>query len=392
MGSNRLSFAVLLLFAACGDDDPTIFPVPVDADVTSDVEADAPDVTDTTPQPDVEVDGTDVPRDAPADSDDTGGDPPMDVPNSDVPDSAPDAEEDLLVDADAGTPDADESDSGCDDSDDDGVCDVDDRCPGSPDGEDADSDGVPDGCDNCPSEANPSQLDSDGDWSATAAEIDYQWRLGLDDGLTLADDEVRVVEIGFDWEYFGLVVDEIAVSSNGFLSVDLESGDGCCTGGILGGAASAGGAEPSPPGVIAGFWEDLSPPEGGRIRYGTLGEPGTRAFVVAFEDVSHCCGTVPSVAFQMVLLESGGAEVHCRDCGPTFTPLVDIATQGVQSPHGRVFASMPGRNAAEWSALEDGVEFGWTSSPGDGVGDVCDPCPFDAPDDSDGDGVCDSDE
>lgn len=388
MRSFRLPTLVLLsTLAACGDDDPPPFPIVGDAEVSPDTRADAAtdsgtDVAETDTSADTNPDTVDVEEDPTAD------------PTADAPDGGDDADatEDVRVDPDGGEPDADPGDTGCTDSDEDGVCDTDDRCPGSPDGEDEDGDGVPDDCDNCPADSNPHQLDSDGAWSATASETAYQWRIGLDDGLTLADDEVRVVEIGFNWEYFGLTVDEIAVSSNGFLSVDPDSGDGCCTGGILGGTAPDGGAEPSPPGVIAGFWEDLSPPEGGRVRYGTLGEDGDRQFVVAFEDVSHCCGTVPSVAFQIVLLETGGAEVHCRDCGPTFTPLVDIATQGIQSPHDRVFASMPGRNAAEWSALEDGVAFAWESSGGDGVGDVCDPCPLDAPDDTDGDGICDSDE
>jgi hypothetical protein len=38
----------------------------------------------------------------------------------------------------------------CVDSDDDGVCDAEDACPGAPDGADGDGDGVPDACDDCP--------------------------------------------------------------------------------------------------------------------------------------------------------------------------------------------------------------------------------------------------
>jgi len=46
----------------------------------------------------------------------------------------------------------------CDDSDGDGVCDVDDQCPGFDDNLDADSDGIPDGCDPC-----NDLVDTDGD-------------------------------------------------------------------------------------------------------------------------------------------------------------------------------------------------------------------------------------
>lgn len=53
----------------------------------------------------------------------------------------------------------------CLDSDNDGVCDVDDNCPATPNPnqEDADGDGVGDACDNCVDVANPDQADSDGD-------------------------------------------------------------------------------------------------------------------------------------------------------------------------------------------------------------------------------------
>jgi len=49
------------------------------------------------------------------------------------------------------------------DTDGDGVGDVCDLCPGFNDNLDADSDGVPDGCDNCPNAANSNQADTDGD-------------------------------------------------------------------------------------------------------------------------------------------------------------------------------------------------------------------------------------
>jgi len=49
------------------------------------------------------------------------------------------------------------------DSDEDGVADIIDACPGFDDNLDADSDEIPDDCDNCPNIANQNQTDSDGD-------------------------------------------------------------------------------------------------------------------------------------------------------------------------------------------------------------------------------------
>ena len=266
-------------------------------------------------------------------------------------------------------------------------CDV---CEGGDDTADGDADGVPDDCDNCPEDENPLQTDGDGDWEAAAGVVDFAWRtLDESTALDLSDDDTEVVSLGFEWDFFGLAVNEVYVSSNGFLSVDTDRADdedssGCCTGGELGG--EEGGA----PGVIAGFWDDLDPSSGGSIRYATSGDVGAREFVVEFDEVPHCCGDTPTVSFQVVLREAGGVEVHCESCGPHEE--VDVATQGVESWRDGVAATLEGRNAAEWTAEEDGAEFTWSSTGGDGVGDVCDACPLDDPDDTDEDLVCDSDD
>jgi predicted outer membrane repeat protein len=60
--------------------------------------------------------------------------------------------------------------TGCPDDDADGVCNVDDICPGGDDNIDTDGDGVPDYCDNCPNTANASQADSDGNGTGDACE------------------------------------------------------------------------------------------------------------------------------------------------------------------------------------------------------------------------------
>lgn len=58
----------------------------------------------------------------------------------------------------------------CPDDDNDGVCNIDDICPGGDDNADADSDGVPDFCDNCPDTANPGQEDSNNNGVGDACE------------------------------------------------------------------------------------------------------------------------------------------------------------------------------------------------------------------------------
>ncbi|MDI1480459.1 thrombospondin type 3 repeat-containing protein [Polyangium sp. y55x31] len=62
--------------------------------------------------------------------------------------------------------------AGCADTDNDGVCNIDDNCPtvanaGQADG---DKDGVGNACDNCPTTSNPGQVDTDGDGAGDACE------------------------------------------------------------------------------------------------------------------------------------------------------------------------------------------------------------------------------
>ncbi len=66
------------------------------------------------------------------------------------------------------------SSAGADDSDGDGIVDVEDNCPDTPNADqaDGDGDGVGDACDNCPDIANPDQADSDGDGTGDACAPD----------------------------------------------------------------------------------------------------------------------------------------------------------------------------------------------------------------------------
>jgi hypothetical protein len=59
----------------------------------------------------------------------------------------------------------------CVDSDGDGVCDGDDRCPGSPDAVDSDGDTIPDGCDRCPGEDDRLDVNMNGQPDCAELEV-----------------------------------------------------------------------------------------------------------------------------------------------------------------------------------------------------------------------------
>jgi hypothetical protein len=114
--------------------------------------------------------------------------------------------------------------------------------------------------------------------------------------IGLGDDQVSgAVPLGFNFDFYGIPYSQAYVSSNGFLTFNSGSDDGCCNGQFL----PSNNSDPS--NLIAGFWNDLNLPQG-NIRYQTIGTAGSQQFVVGFYDVQHYNGG-PPVTFEMILFE-----------------------------------------------------------------------------------------
>ena len=197
----------------------------------------------------------------------------------------------------------------------------------------------------------------------------------------LNDDQVSApIELGFEFPFFGALYDVVYVSSNGWLAFVRPASSHLRGTGIPNPAA--------PNAIIAAWWEDLDPGEGGAITYGTVGVEPDRAFVLHFSEIQHFPNGSP-VTFQVVLHESGLSEVFCVDCPSDGGP----HSQGIESPDGQIGASLPGRVGADFDLARDGVAFSTDVGDADGIGDVCDVCPAEPdPDqaDADGDGIGDA--
>ncbi len=167
--------------------------------------------------------------------------------------------------------------------------------------------------------------------------------------ITLSDDQLTTaIPIGFSFRFFDSTQTDLVVSSNGFVSFQTgTSNSGCCSGSRI---PMSDGID----GVIAYAWTDLFPPGGGSLTRDLRGTAPNRRFVLTVTDQSWCCDrNVPRVTTQLILHEGNDLiEVHTtrQAGGHTYT-------QGVEDVLGRRAFFRPGRVAADYGLMNDGVLF-----------------------------------
>jgi gliding motility-associated-like protein len=160
------------------------------------------------------------------------------------------------------------------------------------------------------------------------------------------------IPIGFSFEFFCTPYTQLEVSSNGFVTFDLGSGNsGCCTGENLPTNGGFGGNN-----LIALAWSDLNPDNCGNVRYFTTGTAPNRRFVIDFDQVCYFGGTAPAVDGQIVLHETTNIiEIFSTNIQPH--PFSNNVTQGIENAGGTVGYGVPGRNASIFTATNDGWRF-----------------------------------
>lgn len=163
----------------------------------------------------------------------------------------------------------------------------------------------------------------------------------------LNDSTTAWLPIGFDFEYFGEVYSEFAISSNGFITfVDREK-HGCCEGAEM--------PDPDAPNaVVALAWTDLDPQSGGTISWGNDGESPNRRLVVRYDAVPVAAGGEgESLSGQIALEENSGLVLLFVE---HFSSEL-ATTQGVEAPDGYRGVCNAQRIARPLSLDNDGVRF-----------------------------------
>jgi hypothetical protein len=162
--------------------------------------------------------------------------------------------------------------------------------------------------------------------------------------ISLDDDNQGPFEIGFDVPYYGNTYSQFYVCSNGWLSFTSTSTA----------YFNSGLPDPTAPtDLLAPFWDDMDPGDGGTYMYYT---DGTQ-LVVAFIGVMHYMGGGP-YTFEAVISANGSIMYNYLDMGSP----QDQATIGIQNSDGTIGLQVAYDQAYVHNELAIRFSAGWLSA------------------------------
>lgn len=205
---------------------------------------------------------------------------------------------------------------------------------------------------------------------------------GTPTGLSIDDRWSEVIELGFNFEFFGLTYDRLVVGANGLISFDIDlSGEFCPW-----------SFEPDelvptpdlPTNAIFGAYHDIDPSVGGAIEYTITGVAPERQFNLSFVHVPHFSCNDLLTTSQIILYESANVIDVIVEEKPTCASWNDgLAVIGVQNSAGNVGYTPAGRNTGAWNVsfqelwrfIPDGdpnYVFEWLDEDGNVIGTTTD--------------------
>jgi VCBS repeat-containing protein len=120
-------------------------------------------------------------------------------------------------------------------------------------------------------------------------------------GNSNSDDATVATSIGFAFDYFGTSYTSVNVDTNGYVTFGGAPASTYNNGNIAAGNVLGGNP------AIAAFWDDLSPNVSGDIYVRTTGSPGSRQFIVEWNNVPYFnAGSSDGGTVQLVLDEATG--------------------------------------------------------------------------------------
>lgn len=180
---------------------------------------------------------------------------------------------------------------------------------------------------------------------------------GTPTSLDIDDTWSEVVDLEFDFCFFGGVYNQIVIGSNGVASFDTSLAGGYNDWGFSDLLPNNTDTALSEPNIFAGL-HDIDPGVCGDINYSVLGSAPSRQFVINFSDVCQfSCGTLQST-MQIILYETSNViDINIFDKPTCSTWNSGNAVIGIQNPASDIAFTPPGRNTGNWTATNEFYRF-----------------------------------
>lgn len=172
----------------------------------------------------------------------------------------------------------------------------------------------------------------------------------------LGDDQFSgIINIGFNFCFYGNTYNQILISSNNYVSFDLTNANGFSPWSIPGPVPSA----MNPMNTVLGPWQDINPGVGGQVYYNVAGTAPFRRFVVSYLNIPMFSCTGLLYSSQIILYETTNAiETHILNKPLCTTWNNGQAIHSLHNQTGTVADVVPGRNApTQWTTSNEGYRF-----------------------------------
>ena len=190
---------------------------------------------------------------------------------------------------------------------------------------------------------------------------------GVPTSLEIDDRWSDLIDLGFEFCFFGGTYSQILIGSNGVLSFEIDNADSyngynIDTDDTLPNSTNTSLSEAN----IFGVAHDIDPSVCGSINYMVLGSSPSRQFVVNFSEICHfSCNDIQSSS-QIILYESSNTiDINIYDKPICDTWNDGLAVVGVQNIEDTIAFTPPERNTSVWEATD---EF-WRFTPSLGTDD-----------------------
>lgn len=184
--------------------------------------------------------------------------------------------------------------------------------------------------------------------------------------VNIDDTWSSMIRLPFSFCFFGRIFDSIIVGSNGCVSFDVSNANGFNTWTISGPLPANTPADLKA--SILGVWQDVDPTNKGRLYSEIAGTYPYRYYKISWDSVPYF-GDTNSVntslyhgalwaSYQIILYETTNMiDIYIRNKSTLPAWNGGLAVEGIVDPTSTRAYTVPGRNATQWTATNEGWRF-----------------------------------